>query len=262
MEVEHASAIVVVAVSKVFDSADGPVHALDNIDLDIQGGEFVSIIGPSGCGKTTLLRSMAHLEIPTSGTIQINGKTPNQARLDRDFAFVFQSPALLEWRNTLDNVLLPMEMLRAEKSKARQEGQDLVGFVGLTGFEKALPRQLSGGMQQRVSIARALMLDPAALLMDEPFGSLDQITRERMNLELLGMWQQRQLTVVFVTHNIREAILLSDRVVVMTARPGRIQGILDIDLPRPRSAATRETEAFVALELEGERMLERGMKNE
>ena len=255
------TAVLVDNVSKVFESPDGAVHALDNINLEINNGEFVSIIGPSGCGKTTLLRSMAHLEVPSSGTILVDGRTPNQARLHREFGFVFQSPALLEWRNAVDNVMLPLEMLRVKKSEARETAQRMIEFVGLAGFEKASPRQLSGGMQQRVSIARALTLDPAVLLMDEPFGALDQITRERMNLELLRIWEQRQFTVIFVTHNIREAILLSDRVVVMTARPGRIEGILEIDLPRPRSAATRESEAFVAFELQGEKMLERGMKN-
>ncbi|MFZ4663207.1 MAG: ABC transporter ATP-binding protein [Caldilineaceae bacterium] len=252
-------AVVVSGVSKRFVTANGVMTALDQVDLNIAAGEFVSIIGPSGCGKTTLLRSLAHLDTPSTGSILVNGKTPDEARLARETAFVFQAAGLLEWRTTLENVLLPLELVRADKQQARQKAQELIELVGLAGFEKALPRQLSGGMQQRVSIARALMLDPKILLMDEPFGALDQITRERMNLELLRIWHQRQMTVVFVTHNIREAVLLSDRIVVMTSRPGRIAGVLDVTLPRPRTAAIRETEAFVALELAGEKLLERGM---
>ena len=261
MSDEQTASVVIRSVSKIFDSLNGPVQALDSIDLEIKAGEFISIIGPSGCGKTTLLRSMAHLETPSSGEIYLNGKVPDRARLDRDFAFVFQAPGLLDWRNTLKNVLLPLEMERTDKDVAQQKAMEMINLVGLAGFEKSLPRQLSGGMQQRVSIARALTLDPAVLLMDEPFGALDQITRERMNLELLRIWDQRKLTVVFVTHNIREAILLSDRVVVMTARPGQIQGIIDVKLPRPRGTQVRETEEFVAYELEGEKLLERGMRN-
>jgi NitT/TauT family transport system ATP-binding protein len=252
-------AVVIDAVSKEFETAHGRMQALDTVSLTIGAGEFVSIIGPSGCGKTTLLRSMAHLDTPTSGDIRINGKTPNQARLDRDFAFVFQSAGLLDWRTALDNVMLPLELLREDRQVARQRAYALLELVGLTGFERSMPRQLSGGMQQRVSLARALSLDPKVLLMDEPFGALDQITRERMNLELLRIWGQSQMTVVFVTHNIREAVLLSDRIVVMTARPGRIQGILQVNLPRPRTVGIRDSEAFVALELEGEKLLERGM---
>ena len=256
-----ASAVVIHGVSKIFQTANGPMQALDDVSFEIAAGEFVSILGPSGCGKTTLLRSLAHLDAPTAGAILINGKTPNEARLDRDFAFVFQSAGLLEWRSAIDNVLLPLELLRSDKASAQQKAQQLMALVGLSGFEKSLPRQLSGGMQQRVSIARALMLDPKVLLMDEPFGALDQITRERMNLELLRIWGQTGMTVVFVTHNIREAILLSDRIVVMTSRPGKIEGILEVNLPRPRRAEIRETEAFVALELAGEKLLERGMRN-
>lgn len=254
-------AIVIDAVSKEYETNQGRMRALDNVSLTIQPGEFVSIIGPSGCGKTTLLRSLAHLDTPTSGTIWVNGKSPNQARLDHEFAFVFQAAGLLEWRTTLENVLLPLQLQRVDKESARRKAQEMMDLVHLTGFEQSLPRQLSGGMQQRVSIARALTLDPKVLMMDEPFGALDQITRERMNLELLRIWSQRQMTVVFVTHNIREAILLSDRIVVMTRRPGRIQGILQVDLPRPRQPEVRESELFVALELEGERMLAKGMSD-
>ena len=257
----QSASVVIKSVSKVFDSLNGSVQALDSIDLEIKAGEFVSIIGPSGCGKTTLLRSMAHLETPSAGEIYVNGKVPDEARLARDFAFVFQAPGLLDWRTTLDNVMLPLEIEKVDKVEAQTKAEEMIQLVGLTGFEKSLPRQLSGGMQQRVSIARGLTLDPAVLLMDEPFGALDQITRERMNLELLRIWDQRNLSVVFVTHNIREAVLLSDRVVVMTARPGRIEGIIEVDLPRPRDVYIRETEAFVAYELQGEKMLERGMRD-
>ncbi|MBW7884993.1 MAG: ABC transporter ATP-binding protein [Caldilineaceae bacterium] len=261
MDESSTAAVVVDGVSKVFATAKGSMNALDNVSLNIGQGEFVSIIGPSGCGKTTLLRAIAHLDTPTSGTIRIYGKEPNQARLDRDIAFVFQSAALLEWRNALANVILPMQLLRVDRARAKHKAQELIELVGLGGFENAMPRQLSGGMQQRVSIARALTLDPKVLLMDEPFGALDQITRERMNLELLRIWGESKMTVVFVTHNIREAVLLSDRIVVMSARPGRIQGILDVTLPRPRTTEVCETEAFVRLEMEGERLLERGTRN-
>jgi NitT/TauT family transport system ATP-binding protein len=249
-------------VSKEFITAQGMMRALDNVSLSIRPGEFVSIIGPSGCGKTTLLRALAHLDTPTAGSILVNGKSPNAARLDRDFAFVFQSAGLLEWRSALDNVLLPLQLLRVDGATARHKALQMMELVGLGGFEKAMPRQLSGGMQQRVSIARALTLDPKVLLMDEPFGALDQITRERMNLELLRIWGENQMTVIFVTHNIREAVLLSDRIVVMSARPGRIQGILDVDLPRPRTMEVVETDDFVRLETIGEKMLERGMRHE
>lgn len=258
----NASAVVIEAVSKEFITAQGMMRALDNVSLSIRPGEFVSIIGPSGCGKTTLLRALAHLDTPTAGSILVNGKSPNAARLDRDFAFVFQSAGLLEWRSALDNVLLPLQLLRVDGATARHKALQMMELVGLGGFEKAMPRQLSGGMQQRVSIARALTLDPKVLLMDEPFGALDQITRERMNLELLRIWGENQMTVIFVTHNIREAVLLSDRIVVMSAQPGRIQGILDVDLPRPRTMEVVETDDFVRLETIGEKMLERGMRHE
>jgi NitT/TauT family transport system ATP-binding protein len=258
---EKAPAVTVESVSKVFGSGNDLVYALDEISLEIRDKEFVTIIGPSGCGKTTLLRTIAHLETPTSGSVRVMGKTPEQARLDRDFAVVFQSPALLEWRNTLQNVVLPLEILGRAKDEGLEKAQSLIELVGLAGFEKALPRQLSGGMQQRVALARALTLDPTVLLMDEPFGALDQITRERMNMELLGIWHQQKVTVVFITHNIREAVLLSDRIVVFTCRPGRIQGIIEVNLPRPRTRAIAETEAFVALQLEGEKLLAGGMQN-
>lgn len=255
-------AISVKSVSKVFQGTSGVVHALDEVSFDIFPGEFISIIGPSGCGKTTLIRSMASLEKISQGKILINGRTPNEARTNREFSFVFQSAALLEWRNTLENVMLPLEIMQIKKNEAVQKAKEMIAFVGLDGFEKSSPRQLSGGMQQRVSIARALTVDPSIIFMDEPFGALDQITREHMNFELLRMWELRKMTVIFITHNIREAILLSDRIIVMSARPGKIQGIMEIKLPRPRSESIRETEEFVAYELEGEKLLASGMKKD
>lgn len=261
MDIDTTKAITVESVSKLFSRGDSPICVLDDIDLEINHGEFVSILGPSGCGKTTLLRIIANLETLTSGTVLVNGKTPNQARLDREFAVVFQSPALLEWRNALNNVVLPLEMMGLKQDKARQKAKEMLDIVGLADFESSFPRELSGGMKQRVSIARALTLDPTILLMDEPFGALDRITREAMNAELLRIWEERNLTIVFITHNIQEAVMLSTRIVVMSSRPGRIQGILNVDLPQPRTPEMRESKEFLELELEGEKLLKEGMKN-
>lgn len=249
-------------VDKYFVASDGLVHALNGINLEVKKGEFISIIGPSGCGKTTFLRILADLEKASEGEILINGKSPYEVRLAREFAFVFQSPALLEWRSAIENVLLPLEMQNIDWGEAELRARELMMFVGLEGFEEALPRQLSGGMQQRVSIARALTINPGILFMDEPFGALDQITRDRMNLELLRIWRERELTIVFVTHSIREATLLSDRIIVMSSRPGRVQGTVTVDLDRPRALGIRETKAFVEIVGEGERMLTEGMSYE
>lgn len=231
-------------------------NVLRDVSLSIPTGQFVSLIGPSGSGKTTLLRIIATLARPTAGTVSLVGKPADQARRDRDFALVFQQAALLEWRDALSNVMLPLELQGVPKASASQRALALLERVGLGEYAHHFPRQLSGGMQQRVSIARALSVDPALLLMDEPFGALDEITRDRMNYELLDLWGQRQSTVVFVTHNIREAVFLSDRVIVLGTRPGRIIGDLAIDLPRPRTKAIRDSTAFLDLRLKGEQLLE------
>jgi NitT/TauT family transport system ATP-binding protein len=259
---DHSVAIKVTNVDKYFTTNDGMIQVLNGISLEANRGEFVSIIGPSGCGKTTFLRILADLEKTSGGEIHINGKSPYDVRLAREFAFVFQSSALLEWRTAIENVMLPLEMLKVDRGEIRSRAKELMAFVGLEGFEESMPRHLSGGMQQRVSIARALTINPGILFMDEPFGALDQITRDRMNLELLRIWKERDLTIVFVTHSIREAVLLSDRILVMTPRPGRVQGIVTVDLDRPRTLDIRERKAFVEIVGEGEGMLIEGMNDE
>jgi NitT/TauT family transport system ATP-binding protein len=235
-------------VDKVFSGRDrGQTVALQAIDLDIAPGQFVSLIGPSGCGKSTLLRVIGDLVQPTRGDVLVNGKTAGQARLDRDYGMVFQAPVLFDWRSVEDNVKLPLEILGKDKAWRAQRAKEMLELVELGDFTKHMPYQLSGGMQQRVAIARALSFEPRILLMDEPFGALDEMTRERMNDEVLRIWEQTGITVVFVTHSIPEAVYLSSRVVVMSARPGRITRIVDIDLPRPRNEETRESERYFAL---------------
>lgn len=221
--------------------------ALTGIDLEIRRGEFVSLIGPSGCGKSTLLRLIGDLTPPTAGTITVNGKPAAQARLDRDYGMVFQAPVLFDWRTVEDNVILPLEILGRPKAERVARARAMLELVELSGFTRHYPYQLSGGMQQRVAIARALALEPAILLMDEPFGALDEMTRERMNQELLRIWERTGTTIVFVTHSIPEAVFLSSRVVVMSARPGRITQIIDVDLPRPRGFETRELPRYFEL---------------
>ncbi|MBV9243894.1 MAG: ABC transporter ATP-binding protein, partial [Methylobacteriaceae bacterium] len=221
-------------LSLTFMTADGPVHALSNIDLAIEEGEFVSLIGPSGCGKTTLLRVIADLETPSQGTISVNGESPQEARLKRAYGYVFQAPALYPWRSIAQNIALPLEIMgysRAERAARVKKGLDL---VNLQGFEKKFPWQLSGGMQQRASIARALSFDPTLLLMDEPFGALDEIVRDKLNEQLLRLWDKTGKTVVFVTHSIPEAVFLSTKVVVMSPRPGQIHDVIECNLPRER----------------------------
>lgn len=236
-------------VSKVFRPSGGAeVRALEGINLDIAHGEFVALIGPSGCGKSTLLRMIADLIPPSAGAITISGKTPEQARKDRDYGFVFQSATLYNWRTVIKNVELPLEIMNFGKDERRQRARDMLRLVELQDFEDKFPWQLSGGMQQRVSIARALAFEPRILLMDEPFGALDEMTRERMNNELLRIWGAMSgMTVIFVTHSISEAVYLSSRVVVMSPRPGRIAEIIDIDLPRPRGSETRDQDQFFHL---------------
>lgn len=224
--------------------------ALKDINLAIAPGEFVSLIGPSGCGKSTLLRLVGDLLTPTSGEIKVAGKSARQARLDQDYGMVFQAPVLLEWRTIMKNVMLPMELRKASRKEQRDRAQQLLEMVELKGFERHYPWQLSGGMQQRAAIARALAIHPRLLLMDEPFGALDEMTRERMNLELHHIWQQTGTTVIFVTHSIAEAVFLSTRIVVMSARPGEILHVTDVALPKQRDINTREDPAFFSLETE------------
>ncbi|HHC08157.1 MAG TPA: ABC transporter ATP-binding protein [Actinobacteria bacterium] len=235
------SAVAAAGVSKVFNpGTPEEVVALDGIDLEIATGEFVSLIGPSGCGKSTLLRLIADLVEPTSGTLTVNGKTPHEARLDRDYAMVFQRATLLEWRTVAKNVQLPLEIIGVDPDDRERRALEFLRLVQLDEFADHYPWQLSGGMQQRVAIARGLVFDPALLLMDEPFGALDEMTRERMQMELLDIWRSTGKTVVFVTHSIPEAVFLSTRIVVMSPRPGRITAVVDVDLPQPRDFDTRE----------------------
>ncbi len=235
-------------INKVFNPArEEQVIALQDIELAVSAGEFVSLIGPSGCGKSTLLRLIADLIEPSSGELQVNDKSPHQARLDRDYGMVFQAATLLEWRSVRKNIELPLEIHGVGKQERREKAQAALELVELGNFGDHWPWQLSGGMQQRVAIARALVFQPSLLLMDEPFGALDEFTRERMNMELLRIWRETDTTILFVTHSIPEAIFLSSRVVIMTPRPGRITSIVDIDLPRPRSFETRALPRFHAL---------------
>jgi len=221
--------------------------ALQDVSLTIAAGEFVSLIGPSGCGKSTLLRIIGDLIAPTAGQVRVNGKSPREARLARDYGIVFQSPVLYDWRNVRRNVELPLEVMGFPRREWTARAERLLHLVGLEQFRDHYPWQLSGGMQQRVSIARALAFSPPILLMDEPFGALDELTRERMNLELLAVWEQTHNTVVFVTHSIAEAVFLSSRVAILSPRPGRIERIVEIDLPRPRSALSRASPRFFEL---------------
>ncbi|GGR64546.1 sulfonate ABC transporter ATP-binding lipoprotein [Deinococcus seoulensis] len=244
-------------LQKVFPVPGGETVALKDANLSIQKGEFISLIGPSGCGKTTLLRLMADLEQPTGGELLIAGRPADEARRERQYGYVFQAPALMEWRTVLKNVLLPLEVMNVPGDRVAR-AREMLKLVGLEKFERNYPWQLSGGMQQRVSIARALAFDPPLLFMDEPFGALDEITREHLNLELLRLWRETGKTVIFVTHSIPEAVFLSTRVVVMTARPGRIEGIVDIDLPHPRSDDTREDPRFFTLATEIRELLKKG----
>jgi NitT/TauT family transport system ATP-binding protein len=238
-------------VNMTFKTSSGtPTIALQQINLDLQPGEFISLIGPSGCGKSTLLRVVGDLIQPTAGEVRVNGKTAHQARLDQDYGIVFQAPVLFEWRSILKNVMLPLELRGVRGAEQQERARELLKLVELTGFEQHYPWQLSGGMQQRAAIARALAIQPKILLMDEPFGALDEMTRERMNMELHKIWQQTQTTVIFVTHSISEAVFLSTRVVVMSARPGEIIHITNVDLPVPRGDHTREEPRYFELETE------------
>ena len=244
---ERRDVVTVSGVTKVFESVGGRTTALEGIELGIAPGEFVSLIGPSGCGKSTLLRLIGDLTSPTSGTVKVNGKPAAQARRDRDYGIVFQAPVLFDWRSVHANVALPLEVKGVAGPDRARRVQEMLELVELRDFARHYPYQLSGGMQQRVSIARALALEPSILLMDEPFGALDEMTRERMNAEVQRIWQRTGTTVVFVTHSIPEAVFLSTKVVVMSPRPGRIVRVIDVDLPRPRTDDTRETARYFEL---------------
>jgi NitT/TauT family transport system ATP-binding protein len=242
-----ANVVQVSNVGKTFGEGQGSVTALQDINLAIHAGEFISLIGPSGCGKSTLLRLIGDLTAPSAGTILVNGKPARRARLDRDYGMVFQAPVLMDWRTVAKNIELPLEIMGYPAPERTRRSADLLKLVELEGFEARHPWELSGGMQQRVAIARALAFDPKLLLMDEPFGALDEMTRERMNLELMRIWSRTKTTIVFVTHSIPEAVFLSTRVVVMSARPGRISKVVEVDVPQPRTTDTRETERYFEL---------------
>jgi NitT/TauT family transport system ATP-binding protein len=240
----------VVDISGVGKEFKGGTVALQDIDLQIEQGEFISLIGPSGCGKSTLLRVIGDLIEPSRGSVTVNGKSARQARQDHDYGIVFQDAVLYNWRTVAKNVALPLELAGWDRERRRQRVEEMLDLVELRGFEDHHPWQLSGGMQQRVSIARALSFQPPLLLMDEPFGALDEMTRERLNAELLRIWAASGSTVVFVTHSIAEAVFLSTRIVVMSPRPGRISKMIPVDLPQPRTAGTREEPRFFELATE------------
>jgi NitT/TauT family transport system ATP-binding protein len=245
---EHAPRRLVVDaqhISLTFETADGRVDALSDVSLQIAEGEFVSLIGPSGCGKTTMLRVVADLQQPSSGTLLVNGMTAENARLGRCYGYVFQAPALFPWRTIEKNLKLPLEIMGFSDSEQQVRAERYLSMVNLKGFERKFPWQLSGGMQQRVSIARALSFDPAMLLMDEPFGALDEIVRDHLNEQLLQLWKTTEKTVLFVTHSIPEAVFLSTKIVVMSPRPGRIIDVINCDFPSDRSLEIRETPEFL-----------------
>ncbi|MCC5956632.1 MAG: ABC transporter ATP-binding protein [Natronohydrobacter sp.] len=235
------------ALNLTFQTGDGPVHALKDVTLDIAKGEFVSFIGPSGCGKTTFLRVIADLEQPTSGTITVNGMSPEAARMARAYGYVFQAAGLYPWRTIAGNVKLPLEIMGYSKADQAARVEKVLELVELSGFARKFPWQLSGGMQQRASIARALAFDADILLMDEPFGALDEIVRDRLNEQLLALWARTEKTIGFVTHSIPEAVYLSTKIVVMSPRPGRITDVIDSPLPRVRPLEIRDSPEFIEI---------------
>jgi NitT/TauT family transport system ATP-binding protein len=260
-EVTNAATIRLTGVGKEFSLSRGKtVRALDNVDLAVQAGEFVALFGPSGCGKSTLLRVMAGLETVTSGSVTVAGVTPAELLAEHRLGFAFQEHALLPWSTVEENVSLPYKLARRRVDAAKV--QELIRLVGLDGFEKARPKQLSGGMRQRVAIARALALSPDLLLLDEPFGALDEITRRRLNFELTRIWEETGVTTVLVTHSVDEALLLADRIVVMASRPGRIAHEVDVELPRPRSEDTFSEPRFGQLSAELIRLLDDGARSD
>jgi NitT/TauT family transport system ATP-binding protein len=234
-------------VDLVFQTGDGPVHALSGVNLEIEKGEFVSFIGPSGCGKTTFLRAVAGLEHPTGGTLEVNGMTPDAARQARAYGYVFQAAALYPWRTIAKNVSLPLEIMGYSKAEQAERVDRVLELVDLAGFKRKFPWQLSGGMQQRASIARALAFDADILLMDEPFGALDEIVRDHLNEQLLALWKRTEKTIGFVTHSIPEAVYLSTKIVVMSPRPGRITDVIDSPLPLDRPLEIRDTPEFIEI---------------
>ena len=242
----NEAAVALEGVSVRFFTDRGAVTALENVSIDVPAGSFLTILGPSGCGKSTLLRVVADIVAPASGTIRVFGHPPAQARQRREIGFVFQDAALLGWRNALDNVRLPQQVGGGAPNAGR-DAEELLALVGLAGWERAFPRELSGGMRQRVAIARALLGGPKILLMDEPFGALDEITRDKLNVELLRIWRETGTTILFVTHSIHEAAYLGQRVLMLAAHPGRVRDIITVDLPEPRALAIRDSVAFGAL---------------
>lgn len=252
--------IEVIKVSHIYKAEMRPIEALRDINFTIGENEFISIVGPSGCGKTTLLKVIGGLLKSTSGDILIKGRTVDEARKNREFGFVFQNPVLLPWRSVLGNVRLPLEIIGDHSAFKRQMNncEEMLKLVGIYDFKENRPHELSGGMQQRVAIARALSFNPSILLMDEPFGALDEITRDRMNIELLRIWENAKHTIIFVTHSIREAVLLSDKVIILSKRPTEIVEILEVDLPRPRNTSLRYTEEFLNSAKEAHRLLDEG----
>lgn len=234
-------------LSLTFETNDGPVHALSDVNLEVDKGDFVSFIGPSGCGKTTFLRVIADLEKPTSGDISVNDMTPEMARKDRSYGYVFQASGLFPWRTVAANVALPLEIMGYTDAEKKERVARTLELVNLAGFEKKFPWQLSGGMQQRASIARALAFDADLLLMDEPFGALDEIVRDHLNEQLLKLWAATNKTICFVTHSIPEAVYLSTKIVVMSPRPGRVTDVIDSSLPKDRPLDIRETPEFLAI---------------
>ncbi len=231
----------------VFQTNDGPVHALKQIDLSVNKGDFISFIGPSGCGKTTLLRAIAALEAPTGGTISVNGVSPDEARRARAYGYVFQAAGLYPWRTVAGNIRLPLEIMGYSRAEQARRVAEVLDLVELGGFDRKFPWQLSGGMQQRASIARALAFDAEILLMDEPFGALDEIVRDHLNQQLLALWKRTAKTIAFVTHSIPEAVYLSTKIVVMSPRPGRITDVIDSPLPRDRPLDIRDSAEFIAI---------------
>ena len=259
LDLANASpAVVARQASVLYQAADHPVLALSDVDLTVRQGEFVSLIGPSGCGKTTLLRVIADLEPLSSGEVRVNGISPHDARMRRAYGYVFQSPALFPWRTVLGNVMLPLQIQGRFPEQCAQIAREQLARVGLADFENKYPWQLSGGMQQRVSIARALGFEPRILMMDEPFGALDEITRDKLNEQLQQLWLNEQRTVIFVTHSIAEAVYLSTRIVVMSPRPGRIVRIIESTLPFERDLSLRDSPEFARLAHEVREALSEG----
>lgn len=234
-----------IGIGVTYCSLQGPVQALTQVSLDIQEGEFVAFLGPTGCGKSTLLHVICDLTQPSEGEVEVHGQAAHVARQQNEFGFVFQEPALLPWRTALGNIHLPLEVVGYSADKRTDRCEDLLELVGLLGFKNSYPHELSGGMKQKVAIARALAWGPPILLMDEPFSALDELTRNRLQEDLLSLWAVEHKTIVFVTHNISEAVYLADRIAVMSARPGRVNSILPVRLPRPRRPEMRETLEFV-----------------